>query len=38
MSGNLDIFLDQGYTVAVLANMDGVCIPVSEFIRETLLK
>jgi len=34
--GNLDIYLDQGYTVAVLANMDGVCIPVYEFIRRTL--
>ena len=36
--GILDIFLDQGYTIAVLANMDGVCTPVNEFIRETLLR
>jgi len=36
--GNLDIFLNQGYTVVVLANMDGVCTPVYEFIRETLLR
>ncbi len=34
--GNLDIYLDQGYTVAVLANMDGVCMPVYGFIRGTL--
>lgn len=30
------IYLDQGYTVAVLANMDGVCMPVYTFIRGTL--
>jgi D-alanyl-D-alanine carboxypeptidase len=36
--GNLDIFLDQGYTVAVLANMDGVCVPVYVSIRQTLLR
>jgi CubicO group peptidase (beta-lactamase class C family) len=33
ISSNLDIFLDSGYTAAVLSNYDGAARPVSEKIR-----
>ena len=33
---NLDIFIDLGYTAAVLSNSDGDCRPVVEFIRDIL--
>ncbi|MCH9002094.1 MAG: beta-lactamase family protein [Planctomycetes bacterium] len=36
ISSNLDMFLDSGYTVAVMANYDGVASDVSQKIRELL--
>ena len=38
INGQLDMFLNEGYTLAVLSNYDGGASPVSRKVRELLRK